>query len=104
MLGEQLKARVRQRTLTLGPFLTNDFWPGYLEIFQKEEMDFAVIDCEHSSASLRDVEELCRTARLLDFPVLIRPESCIYHLVRKYLDMGPAGLMLPWMETAAQME
>jgi 4-hydroxy-2-oxoheptanedioate aldolase len=84
--------------------MTFDFWPGYLEVFKAEGMHFAVLDMEHGSASLRTAEEFCRTARLLDFPLIIRPEASVYHLVRRYLDMGPAGLMLPWTESQEQVE
>jgi len=44
------------------------------------------------------VEDLRRVARLIDFPLIIRPESSVYHLVRKYIDMTAAGLMIPWTE------
>lgn len=84
--------------------MTLDTWPGYLEIFKAEGMDFAVLDAEHGSVSLERMEELCRTARLLDFPLLVRPESCSFHLIRKVLDMGPAGLMLPWVERDEQLD
>jgi 2-keto-3-deoxy-L-rhamnonate aldolase RhmA len=104
MLASSLKTKVRQNRMTLGPLLTMDFWPGYLEIFKSEGMDFVILDMEHGSASLRQAEELCRTARLLELPLLIRPEATLYHLLRKYLDMGPAGFMLPWMERQEQID
>jgi 2-keto-3-deoxy-L-rhamnonate aldolase RhmA len=104
MLASLLKERVRQNRLTLGPMLTMDCWSGYLEIFKSEGMDFAILDMEHGAASLRQAEELCRTARLLEFPLLIRPEATLYHLLRKYLDMGSAGFMLPWTERQEQID
>ena len=104
MLASSLKAKVRQKQMTLGSLMTLDFWPGYLEIFKSEGMDFVVLDMEHSSASLRQAEELCRTARLLELPLLIRPEFALYHLMRKYLDMGPAGFMVPWIERQEQID
>ena len=61
-------------------------------------MHYAVLDLEHGAARLKEVEELCRSGRMLDFPFLIRPEGSIFHLLRKYLDMGPAGFLLPWTE------
>ena len=88
MFASNLKTRVREKQLTLGPLMTFDFWPGYLEIFKAEGMDYAVVDAEHGSVSLTMLEELCRTARLLDFPLLIRPEGSLYHLLRKYVDMA----------------
>ena len=104
MLASKLKQRVRDRECTIGPLLTNDFWAGYLEIFRDTGMQYAVLDLEHGSCSLRQAEELCRTARLLDFPLLIRPEACVYHVIRKYLDMGASGLMIPWTETEAHID
>ncbi|MDE2756638.1 MAG: aldolase/citrate lyase family protein [Acidobacteriota bacterium] len=103
MLATRLKSKVHQRELTLGILLTFDHWAGYLEIFKSEGLDFAVLDMEHSSADLHTAEELCRTARLLDFPLLIRPEAALYHLIRKYMDMGAAGLMIPWTENQDQI-
>jgi len=104
MLASSLKAKVRQNQMTLGSLLTMDFWPGYLEIFKSEGVDFVILDMEHGAASLRQAEELCRTARLLELPLLVRPEFTLYHVLRKYLDMGPAGFMLPWTERQEQIE
>jgi len=99
LLAKELKERVRRRQPTMGVLLSFDFWPGHLEMFKAEGLHLAVLDMEHSSCDLRTAEELCRTARLLDFPLLIRPEASVHHLVKKYVDMGAAGLMMPWTET-----
>src|SRR5712671_1644430 len=104
MLASSLKERVRSGKLTYGPMLTYDFWPGYLEVFKAEGMHYSVLDLEHGAATLKEVEELCRAGRMLDFPLLIRPEGSIFHLVRKYLDMGAAGFMLPWTERQEQLD
>lgn len=104
MLASDLKVRVRNRQLTLGSMMTFNFWPGYLEIFKAAGMDFVMLDMEHGSCSLQQAEELCRSARLLGLPLVLRPEIAQYHIIRKYLDMGPAGLMMPWMETQTQVD
>lgn len=104
MFATGLKQRVRDRELTMGVLISFDFWPGHLEIFKAEGLDYAVLDLEHSSCDLRTTEELCRTARLLDFPLLVRPEAAVHHVIKKYMDMGAAGLMVPWMETQEQLE
>jgi 4-hydroxy-2-oxoheptanedioate aldolase len=104
MLASSLKTRVQSGQLTLGPMMTFNFWPGYLEIFKTAGMDFVLLDMEHGSASLRQAEELCRTARLLEFPLVLRPETSEYHVVRKCLDMGPAGLMIPRVEHQGQVD
>lgn len=104
MLASELKSRLQNNQLTLGVILTFDFWPGYLEVFKAEGLNYVILDMEHGSASLRTAEELCRTARLLDLPLIIRPEASHYHLLRKYLDMGSAGFLIPWTETQEQIE
>lgn len=38
MLASNLKERMRQKQLTIGPLITFDFWPGHLEIFKAEGM------------------------------------------------------------------
>jgi len=88
----------------MGVLISFDFWPGHLEMFKAEGLHYAVLDMEHSSCDLRGAEELCRTARLLDLPLLIRPEASVHHLVKKYVDMGAAGLMMPWTETIQHVE
>jgi 2-keto-3-deoxy-L-rhamnonate aldolase RhmA len=104
MLASDLKQRLRQGEPALGTMMTFDFWPGYLEAFKKMGLDFVLLDCEHGAATLREIEELCRTARLLGLPVILRPEACDFPLIRKYMDMGPAGLLLPWIETQEQLD
>ena len=104
MLAHALKERLAKGELTLGPMLTYDFWPGYIEIFKQLGYHFVFVDCEHGAATTREIEELCRVARLVDLPVLLRVESAVYHLIRKWLDMGPAGLIVPWVEEMTQVE
>jgi 2-keto-3-deoxy-L-rhamnonate aldolase RhmA len=99
LLAQKLKQRLRDRLPTMGVLLSFDFWPGHLEMFKAEGLHMAVLDMEHSSCDLRTAEEFCRTARLLDFPLLIRPEASVHYVVKKYVDMGAAGLMMPWTET-----
>lgn len=103
MLASTLKAKLAARELTIGTWMTFDFWPGYLEIYKRAGLDCVILDMEHGSASLRDAEELCRTARLLDLPLILRAEASVYHVLRKYADMGPAGFMIPWVDREEQV-
>jgi len=104
MLAGELKKKLRQGDITLGAWMTFDFWPGWLEIYKQVGLDCAILDMEHGAATLADAEALCRTARLLDFPLILRAEAAVYHVLRKYMDMGPAGMMIPWVERAEQVE
>ena len=37
-MASGLKARLHEEKLTIGVFMTCDFWPGYLEVFKAEGM------------------------------------------------------------------
>lgn len=104
MLAAELKQKLARGHKALGIMMTFDFWPGYLEAFQKMGLDFVLIDCEHGAVHMREVEVLCRTARLAGLPAILRPEAADFPLIRKYADMGPAGFLIPWVESQAQLD
>lgn len=104
MLAGSLKEKLRRGEKAVGLLMTFDFWPGYLEICRKQGVDFLVLDMEHGFPDPHRGEELCRTARLLDLPLLIRPASCAMGPVKRALDIGSAGLMVPWVETKQQLD
>ncbi|HRU06863.1 MAG TPA: aldolase/citrate lyase family protein [Candidatus Brocadiia bacterium] len=104
MLASSLKQKIRQGGECFGVFMTFDFWPGHLEIMKRQGVDFVVLDMEHGQVELPKAEELCRTARLLDLPLLIRPQSCAMDPIKRSLDLGAGGLMVPWMETQEQLD
>lgn len=104
MLAAELKEQLARGHRAIGVMMTFDFWPGYLEAFQKMGLDFVLIDCEHGAVHMREVEELCRTARLAGLPAILRPEAADFPLIRRYADMGPAGFVIPWVESQAQLD
>lgn len=104
MLASTLKKKVARGRETAGVMMGLSFWPGYLEICKREGLDLVVLDLEHGALDPHRVEELCRTARLLELPLLIRPQSCDADQVKRCVDIGAAGVMIPWVETAAQLE
>jgi 2-keto-3-deoxy-L-rhamnonate aldolase RhmA len=104
MFATDFKTKLSQGRRALGIMMTFDFWPGYLEVFQKIGLDFVLIDCEHGAATTREVEELCRTARLCGLTAILRPEAADFPLIRKYADLGPAGFLIPWVETQEQLD
>ena len=104
MLAQKLKEKLRNRKTVVGPMMMFDYWPGYLEIYKQVGMDFVMVDFEHGSGGFKTMEEVCRTGRLLDLPVLVRPAGSLYHLLRRCIDMGPAGFIMPWVEREEQIQ
>lgn len=104
MLSSILKEKIRNRQKPIGMLMTFDFWPGYLEIMKKNRMDFVIVDLEHGSPGSERLEELCRLGRALDFPVIVRPAWCDYIQIKKAIDIGAGGIMVPWVETEEQLD
>lgn len=104
MLSQNLKAKLKKGEKLLGIIMMFDFWPGYVELVRKYGFDFLVVDMEHGQIGFSEAVELCRIGRLLDLPVLIRPGICEFDRIRRSLEIGSGGLMLPWVETKEQLD
>src|SRR5690606_6728580 len=89
---------------TIGLLVTNHFWIELLEIAKFAGFDFIIIDLEHINHGDALVADACRLGRLTDFPILIRPARTDTESVRLAMDLGPCGLMLPMIESAAQLD
>jgi 2-keto-3-deoxy-L-rhamnonate aldolase RhmA len=63
--------------------------------------DGVFIDCEHGTASVETVQDMCRAARAAGVQSIVRPESDAPFLLTRYLDAGAGGVMVPHIETAA---
>ena len=82
------------------------FSPTVIEIYGELGLDFVWLDLEHSGPSPYDstaIEELTRAADAADIELLVRiprPEPAI---VRKILDAGVRTILVPRIETAAEL-
>jgi 2-keto-3-deoxy-L-rhamnonate aldolase RhmA len=90
--------------LTTGVLVTDHLWPQLVEIAKAAGLDYIIIDCEHQPHSSEVVAQTCATGRLAGFPVLIRPNQTTDTAIRAALDLGPCGLLLPNVESAAHMD
>jgi 2-keto-3-deoxy-L-rhamnonate aldolase RhmA len=100
----ELKRRIHSGELTTGVLVTDHLWPQLVEIAQAAGLDYIIIDCEHQPHSAENIALTCMTGRLADFPVLLRPGQTSEAAVRAMLDLGPCGLLLPFVESAAQLD
>ncbi len=98
-----LKEKINGEGLTLGLLATHHTWPELVEGCNRASLDYLIIDMEHGYHSDQEVAQACQIGRLLDFPVLIRPVSSYPDTVRRTLDLGPCGLMVPAIEGLDQL-
>lgn len=64
-----------------------------------------IMDQEHGTHSDADVAAVCAAGRILKFPVLIRiANSNDYTMLRRAIDLGCVGLLLPTVETTETLD
>jgi 4-hydroxy-2-oxoheptanedioate aldolase len=68
------------------------------------QLDFAVIDLEHSQLSEGDALRLVRHAWALGFPAVVRLHELDRALVNRLLEAGAAGIQLSSVRRAAEVE
>lgn len=74
-----------------------------VEFLGRQGFDTLFIDCEHGFASIRDVDDLVRAAHGAGMLALARPELKDPAILERYLDTGADGLILPHIESAAEI-
>lgn len=66
--------------------------------------DFLFFDMEHGPYNLETIADMVRTTRLAGVTPLVRVPGAEYHLLCRPLDLGAQGIMIPRVETKAQVE
>lgn len=100
----ELKEKLAAGDLVIGLMATDQAWPFLVEICRDAGLDYLVIDREHGNFSDELVSQICQVGRLSNFPVLMRTVSCEESVVRRAVDLGPCGLLLPCVESIDQLD
>jgi len=74
-----------------------------VEILGMAGFDFVYIDCEHSSMTIPECENLIRAAELYDITPIIRTAELNSHLILRYLDIGAQGITISGIHTAEEI-
>jgi 2-keto-3-deoxy-L-rhamnonate aldolase RhmA len=102
--ARQLMQKVGAGQITTGVLATDLLWPQLIEFLQLAQMDYLIADQEHGTHSDDLVAAVCALGRQVDFPVLIRPIDTETSTIRRAIDRGPCGLLLPTVETVSQLD
>ncbi len=94
--------KLKNREKIFATTLVSIHWSGIIEIFKNDFLDFLILDLEHGSYSIESAENLIRTARAHELPVIVRAADTLYHLLSPCLDAGAQGLLVPRVETVEQ--
>jgi len=77
--------------------------PGIIEAIGRE-FDFCWVDAQHGSWELRDVAEAIRACEIVGTPAIVRVADHTYGRIGRVLDLDPAAIILPCVDSVEQAE
>ena len=100
----RLKRRVAAGEVTTGIGCTDPVPTAIVELAIRAGIDFMYVTMEHGHHSDQQVAEMAAIARRLDWVLMIRPIDSTPATLRKCMDLGCSGLVLPAIESAAELD
>ncbi len=99
---QKLKQKLAADQPVFGLWVTLES-PSITEMAVALGLDWVVIDAEHGHLDWKEIVEHVRSAVRSDTVVLVRVAECNIALVKRALDIGADGVVIPWVETADQL-
>lgn len=99
MRTNQMKARLQRGEPALGCSLMFPS-PQIVEMLGYAGFHWVLLDCEHGSLSLADVEIMCMAADAVGITPIARPKSNSAADIQSVLDRGAQGVQVPHVNTA----
>ncbi|HMN31156.1 MAG TPA: aldolase/citrate lyase family protein, partial [Caldilineaceae bacterium] len=104
MRSNRTKERLLQGKTVLGTWLEELRSPAITHLLAAAGLDFLIVDMEHGAYSLETMADIVRTARLVGITPIVRVPDLTPGQLGRILDAGAQGLMLPRVETPAQVQ
>jgi len=98
-----LKRRLADNELTIGSWVTLGH-PSIAEIMARAGFDWLVIDAEHSTIELSEIQSLIQAMDTHDCPAIVRLTSNDANQIKRVMDAGASGIMVPLINSAADAE
>lgn len=99
----QLKEKLTRNALTIGSWITLGH-PSIAEIMAAAGFDWLVLDTEHSILELSEVQMLIQVLDGRQCPAIVRLTSNHPDQIKRVMDAGATGVMVPMIKTAADAE
>ena len=101
--GGRLRRRVAAGELTAGTFVGTAS-AVVAEVCAAAGVDWLLLDLEHGAGGEEQVRTVIPTAAGYGVPTVVRVESAARIRIGRVLDLGAAGVMLPRLESAVEVE
>lgn len=99
-MSKTLKQKLSSNTLAVGGWIMIGH-PAVAEIMARAGFDFVVIDTEHSAITTQGAEDLIRACETGGAPALVRLTNNDENLIKRVMDSGATGVIVPLVKTAA---
>src|ERR1700750_2176064 len=99
---KSFRQKLAQDQTVLGLWVTLES-PSITEMAVALGVDWVVIDAEHGHLDWKEICEHIRAAVRSDTVVLVRVAELSIGLVKRALDLGADGVVVPWIESTDQL-
>lgn len=103
MASDPLRGGLDAGTTTTGLFVQL-FEPAVIELAGRTGIDFGILDMEHTAATLETIEDMVVAARSVDLTTVIRLPGHDRDTLRRALDVGANGVLIPRIATVDNLE
>jgi 4-hydroxy-2-oxoheptanedioate aldolase len=97
------KAKIKAGEAVFGCFVRYPV-ASLIEVLGYAPWDFIVFDGEHGVIEPRDCEHMTRAAELRGVTPIIRVTTNQPPIILRFMDVGPQGLHVPWVNSAVEAE
>ena len=104
MKPNALRTKLQQGKPVYGTMAQAVRLPALGQIMALAGCDFLFFDMEHGAFTIETIADMVQITRLAGVTPLVRVPNDAYHLMARPLDAGAQGLMIPRVETKAQVE
>ncbi len=100
-LKKSLKTELKSGSLSVGGWIMIGH-PVVGEIMSRAGFDWVAVDLEHTTIDLQSAESLIRAVVGCETPCLIRLTNNDPNLIKRVMDAGATGIIVPMVETSDQ--
>jgi 2-keto-3-deoxy-L-rhamnonate aldolase RhmA len=98
----RLKERLAAGQVPVGHMIIEFGVRSIARIVERADLDFVLIDTEHSAYSTEGVADLIAWFRATSIAPIVRIPQVQYHFVARTLDLGALGVMVPNVKSGAE--
>ena len=102
MKNNRLKKAVAEGRIPVGHMVWEFSTRGIAKILETADLDFVIIDMEHSEFDTDKVADLIAWFKATEIAPIVRVPQCLYHLMARVMDGGALGVMVGNVETPEQ--